>query len=282
MYVIKVGGALGTTFSSVCNDIHALTSRGETVVVVHGGSAEANALGQQLGHPPRYLTSSTGMRSRYTDAATLDVLTLAMVGRVKPLIVAQLAGLGVRAIGLTGIDGVLVSAEKTPPVRAILDDRLRVVRDDLTGRIASINSELLDLLINGGYVPVVSPPVIDLNNGPLNIDADRLAAAIAVALRADQLLILSDVPGLLRDINDPASLVRSIPAGAIDEYMELARGRMRVKLQAARDAINGRVARVVLGDGRGSSPVLAALDGAGTTLEATPYAKGIHSSTTQG
>jgi acetylglutamate/LysW-gamma-L-alpha-aminoadipate kinase len=198
-----------------------------------------------------------------------------MVGRVKPLLVAQLARLGVRAIGLTGIDGVLISAEKTPPVRAILDERLRVVRDDLTGRIVSINRELLDLLINAGYVPVVSPPVIDLNSGPLNIDADRLAAAIAVALRADQLLILSDVPGLLRDVNDPASLVPSILAGALDQYLELARGRMRVKLHAARDAINGGVARVVLADGRGSSPVLAALDGAGTTLEASPSAEGI-------
>jgi acetylglutamate/LysW-gamma-L-alpha-aminoadipate kinase len=277
VYVIKVGGALGTTFSGVCNDIHALTSHGETVVVVHGGSAEANALGQQLGHPPRYLTTPSGMRSRYTDAATLDVLTLAMVGRVKPLLVAQLARLGVRAIGLTGIDGALITAEKTPPVRAILDERLRVVRDDLTGRIASINSELLDLLINAGYVPVVSPPVIDLNSGPLNIDADRLAAAIAVALRADQLLVLSDVPGLLRDIADPASLVRSIPAGEIEQYMELARGRMRVKLHAARDAIRGGVARVVLGDGRGSSPILAALGGAGTTLAASPCAEGVPS-----
>jgi acetylglutamate/LysW-gamma-L-alpha-aminoadipate kinase len=268
MYVIKVGGSLGDELVNVCNDIQMLVERGVPVVVLHGGSVEANRLSRQLGVPSRYLTSPTGMRSRYTDPATLDVLTMAMAGRVKPLVTTQLVQRGVRAIGLTGIDGALVTARKTPPAKAILEDRLCVVRDDMTGRVAEINTALLRMLLDGGYVPVISPPVIDLKVGPLNIDGDRLAAAIAVALGATHLIILSNVPGLLRDPTDPTSLVPHLPQRSFAEYVEFAQGRMRVKLLAAQEALAGGVRCVILGDGRLSSPIQAALSGQGTTLEA--------------
>lgn len=267
MLVVKVGGSLGDQLMNVCADLRRLTLRGEPVVVLHGGSAEANRLHEQIGVPKRYLRSSSGMHSRYTDAATLDVLTLAMAGRVKPSLTANLVRCGVRAVGLTGIDGALVLAKKTPPARAFLDDRLVVVRDDLTGRVRSVNTALLRLLLDGGYVPVLSPPVIDPDCGPLNIDGDRLASAIAVALGATQLILLSNVPGLLRDPGDPASLIRRLEPSSFEEHAGLAQGRMRVKLLAAQEALSGGVRRVVVGDGRLASPIAAALAGEGTVLD---------------
>ncbi|HEY0736676.1 MAG TPA: [LysW]-aminoadipate kinase [Herpetosiphonaceae bacterium] len=268
MQVIKVGGALGPMLSNVCNDIHTLVGRGETLVVVHGGSLDTNELADQLGQPIRYLTAPSGMRSRYTDPATLDVLTMAMLGRVKARIVAQLVRLGVRAVGLSGLDAALVTAEKTPAVKAVVDDRLRVVRDDMTGRVTALNKDLLDLLLTAGYVPVISPPVLDPQVGPLNTDADRLAALVARTLGAESLILLSNVPGLLRDPSDPGSLVPTIPGDDIDHYLGLAQGRMRVKLLAAYEALTGGVPRVVLGDGRIDGPISAALAGLGTTLVA--------------
>ncbi len=267
MYVVKVGGSLGDQLVNVCADLQRLIEDGKPVVVLHGGSAEANRLSQQLGVPMRYLRSSSGIHSRYTDPATLDVLTLAMAGRVKSSLTAHLVRRGVRAVGLTGIDGALVLAKKTPPAKAYLDDRLVVVRDDLTGRVVSVNVELLRLLLGAGYVPVLSPPVIDPDVGPLNIDGDRLASAIAVALAATHLIILSNVPGLLRDPADPASLISRLSLGNFAEHVDLARGRMRVKLLAAQEALLRGVKRVVLGDGRLASPIEAALAGQGTTLE---------------
>jgi len=267
MYVVKVGGSLGDQLVNVCADVQRLTERGEPVVVLHGGSAEANRLHEQLGVPVRYLRSGSGMHSRYTDPATLDVLTLAMAGRVKPSLTAHLVRCGVRAVGLTGIDGALVRAKKTPPAKAYLDDRLLVVRDDLTGRVVEVNAELLLLLIGAGYVPVLSPPVIDPEVGPLNIDGDRLASAIAVALPATHLIILSNVPGLLRDPADPASLVPRLSLRSFAEHVELAQGRMRVKLLAAQEALQRGVQHVILGDGRLDSPIEAALAGQGTTLD---------------
>jgi acetylglutamate/LysW-gamma-L-alpha-aminoadipate kinase len=267
MYVVKVGGSLGDQLVNVCADLQALAESGEPVVVLHGGSAEANRLGQQLGVPMRYLRSSSGAHSRYTDPATLDVLTLAMAGRVKSTLTAHLVRRGVRAVGMTGIDGALVLAKKTPPARAYLDDRLMVVRDDLTGRVVSVNADLLRLLLGAGYMPVLSPPVIDLDVGPLNIDGDRLAAAIAVALGATHLVILSNVPGLLRDPADPESLIPRLSQENFAAHADCAHGRMRVKLLAAQEALRQGVQRVVLGDGRLASPIAAALAGQGTTLE---------------
>ncbi|WP_182877308.1 [LysW]-aminoadipate kinase [Microbispora sp. H10670] len=271
--MIKVGGSLGADMSRACADIRALVDRGDSVVVVHGGGAEADRLADELGRPRRYLTAPGGRRSRYTDAAALDVLVLGMLGRLKPPLVTELLRLGVRAVGLSGADGGMVTARRTPPANVVVDGVRRVVRDDLSGRISAVDAHLPRTLLAAGYVPVISPPAYDPESdagsggsGLLNVDADRFAAHLAVALEADWLIILSNVPGLLRDAGDPASLVAEIPCEDLAEYLDLAGGRMKVKLRTAGEACLAGVPHVVLGDGRGPSPVLAARAGAGTTL----------------
>lgn len=267
MLVVKCGGAAGIDAAAVCADVAALRDEGEAVVVVHGGSVEAHVLGERLNVPPRYLTSPSGVTSRYTDRSTLDVLTMALGGRVNPAMVVHLLKLGVPAVGLTGLDGMLLEARRKPVVKAIIDGRVRVVRDDLSGRIIRVNTQLLNGLLAGGYVPVISPPAFDPQSGPVNVDADRAAAAVASAIHADRLVILSNVPGLLQDLSDPLSLLDRVWLEALDAHLALAGGRMKLKLLAAREALSGGVARVVIGDGRASFPVLAALDGRGTVLE---------------
>lgn len=266
MLVIKCGGAAGLDTAAICADIAARAGSGEQMVLVHGGSKEANDLGERLSHPARFLTSPSGVQSRYTDAATLDVLTMAMAGRINPALVSRLIGLGVRAVGLSGVDGALVQARRKPANRAVVDGRVRVIHDDLTGKIAGVNAGLLRLLLDGGYVPVVSPPALDPVAGPLNVDADRMAAAIAAALQAECLVILSNVPGLLRDPADPSSLVTTVPPRGMPGCLGLAHGRMKLKLIAAREALCGGVGRVILGDGRLEAPIQKALAGRGTVL----------------
>ncbi|MFI9720165.1 [LysW]-aminoadipate kinase [Streptomyces sp. NPDC052396] len=264
--MVKVGGSLGEEMDRACADIRRLAAAGTEVVVVHGGGAEADRLAGELGRTTRYLTAPDGRRSRYTDAAALDALTMAMLGRVKPALITALTAAGVRAVGLSGADGGLVAARRTRPARVRVDGQERVVRDDLSGRIGAVDPHLLLTLLDGGYVPVVSPPALDPEAGLLNVDADRLAAQLAVALRADWLVILSNVPGLLRDPGDPASLVAEVPVGQLPHYASLAGGRMKVKLRSAGEAYLAGVGQVVLADGRHPSPVLAAQAGAGTTF----------------
>lgn len=267
MVVVKAGGAAGVDREAICANVAALTRAGESVVLVHGGSAEADHLGTRLGHPPRFLTSPSGVRSRHTDRETLEILTMAIAGRVNPSVVARLLSLGVRAVGLCGVDGGLVLAARKKAIRALANERVLIVRDDLSGQVTRVNVALLWVLIGAGFLPVLSPPALDPEVGPVNVDADRLAAAVAVALEAEELVMLSNVPGLLRDPDDASTLIGTIPAGGFDRCLELARGRMRPKLLAVREALRGGVARVVLGDGRVPEPIDRARAGLGTVAD---------------
>ncbi len=266
MIILKIGGAVGINLANICDDIVDLRQTDEGVVIVHGGSAEANALSQQLGQGPRFLTSVGGVQSRYTDAAALETVTMALAGKIKPHIVALLQQRGIAAVGLTGLDGAQIQARHKAALKAVIDERVQIVRDDLTGRIERVDATLLRLLLQGGYLPILSPPVFHQDLGMLNVDADRLAAAIAVALKADTLLILSNVPGILRTLTDPASVVKTIAYSELGQYDPLITGRMKLKIIAASEALAGGVPRVLLGDGRVPQPVHQALAGHGTTI----------------
>lgn len=268
MIVVKAGGAPGVDGLAICRDIEALVRGGEQVILVHGGSQATHQLGERLGYTPRFVTSVSGVQSRYTDPLALEVLTMAMVGQVKPRLVAELQRLGVMALGLTGIDGALLCARRKSALKVRTGERIQVIRDDLSGQITGINTALLHTILAAGFVPVVSPPALDPATGPLNVDADRVAAAIAGALHAEHLVILSNVPGVLRDVNDATSLVSKVPAGHMEQCLALTRGRMRIKVIAARQALADGVRRVILGDGRLAHPVLQAFGGRGTVLQA--------------
>lgn len=266
--VIKVGGGEGVDVDAVCADLAALVQQGHRVVLAHGTSAAANALSERVGVPARTLQSPSGHVSRYTDPETLQVYMMAAVGQVNPGIVGRLQALGVNAIGLNGLDGHLLGAKRKDAVRAIdpTTGRQRVVRDDFTGRVETVNVELLRLLLDAGYTPVVAPLAMGMDCEPLNVDGDRAAAQVAGALQADTLVILTNVPGLLAKFPDESSLIRHIPQSGLDRAIELAGGRMKKKVLAAQEGIEMGVKRVVLGSSRLTSPVQAALRGEGTVI----------------
>jgi acetylglutamate/LysW-gamma-L-alpha-aminoadipate kinase len=192
----------------------------------------------------------------------------AAAGQVNKRLVAALQGLGCNAVGLSGVDGRLLQAERKTAVRTVENGRQRIVRDDYTGKLTTANAGLLRLLLDHGYTPVVAPLALGQEAERLNVDGDRAAALIAAALRADTLVILSNVPGLLERFPDEASLVRHVPDERLDWAETLAAGRMKRKVLAAREALAGGVRTVILADGRVMQPVQTALAGAGTWLGA--------------
>ncbi len=273
--VVKCGGSEAIQAGGVCADVAALCREGEQVVLVHGGSSEIERLAAQLRVPQRTLLAATGASSRYSDAATVDVLTLALAGRAKPRLLLALAAHGVPAVGLTGADAGLLRARRNAAQRAIVDGRTVVVRDDLSGRIVGVNTAVLRLLLDAGVTPVVSPPAVGAPGELLNVDADRVAAAVAVALGATRLVLLTAAPGVLRDTADQGSLLPCCELPATGEATPGPvgpTGGMRRKLHAARDALVGGVPRVVVADGRGGHPLARALAGAGTTVALRPVA----------
>lgn len=266
MIVVKIGGSAGVNLDALCRDLAELVKAGQEIVLVHGGSHETNLLSAKLGKPPRFVTSVSGMESRYTDRETLEIFEMAYVGKVNKAIVERLQKLGVNAVGLSGLDGRLLEGKRKDAIKVIEGGKMKVLRDDYTGRVEKANTGLIALLLRNGYFPVITPPAISFESEAINVDGDRAAAVLAQALQADTLLLLSNVPGLLRNLHDPDTLIRTVDVGEIDEVMEFAQGRMKKKVLGAKEALAAGVGRVVIGDGRRDRPISDALSGMGTII----------------
>jgi acetylglutamate/LysW-gamma-L-alpha-aminoadipate kinase len=267
MIVIKVGGSAGINYDLVCDDVATLVKDGHRLVLVHGGSDETNRISTQLGKPPRILTSPQGYTSRYTDAGTLDIFAMVYAGKMNTRIVERLLKRGVNAVGLSGLDGRLLEGPRKASVRAVVDGRQVLVRDDFTGRVEKANVGLLRLLLDNGYTPVISPPACSTEGEAINVDGDRAAAVLASALGAKQLIILSNVPGLLRAFPDESTLIPSIRYAELEQALSFAEGRMKKKVLGASEAIGAGVSQVVFGDARAARPVFNAMNGQGTVIQ---------------
>lgn len=272
--VIKIGGAAGVATERTLNEIAQYLARvgaDRRLVLVHGGSEVTNELARELGHEVRTLTSPGGLTSRYTDREMLRIYAMAVAGQSNTELVAQLQRRGVNALGLTGLAGRLLLARRKAAIRALTPEgRVQIVRDDYTGQIEQVNASLLNTLMEAGYTPVVAPLALSHEGERLNVDGDRAAAAIAGALGAAELAIVTNVAGLFRDPHDPATLIRHIEAEQLEEYAGCAQGRMRKKILGAGEALANGVKRVCIGN----APLEDLLNGGGTIIEATAVATG--------
>ncbi len=265
--VVKLGGSEGIDLDAFASDAAASIRAGHRLVIVHGGSHQTNVLSEQLGHPAKFVTSPSGHTSRRTDRRTLEIFQMACRGQLNQQLVERLQRLGINALGMSGMDGRLWEGNRKPAIRSVENGRTVVIRDDYTGTVETVNVGLLRLLVDAGYTPVVSPPAISIQSEPINVDADRAAAQTAAAMGAGTLLLLSNVPGLLRHYPDESSLITSIRRPEVESYIELAGGRMKKKVMGAGEALRGGVARVVISDARVANPITRALAGAGTVFQ---------------
>lgn len=264
--VVKLGGTEGVDFQAICNDARDLLKEGQKLVFVHGGSAEANTLGELLGTPPRFITSPSGYTSRYTDRQTLEIFLMAVNGKVNSLLVEQLQKMGINAFGLSGLDGRLLLATRKDAIQSIENGKRKIIRDDFTGKIEQVNTSLLNALLDAGYLPVIAPVATSHQGEALNVDADRAAAMVAAAMQAETLVLLTAVPGLMRSFPDEKTLIRDLPVSKLPEALESAQGRMKKKVLGAEEALHGGVGQVIIADGRTAQPISAALAGSGTSI----------------
>ncbi len=267
MLVVKIGGSEGIDLDAVCDDAARLVGSGQRLVLIHGGSARTNEVATALGHPPQFVTSPSGYTSRVTDRQTLEIFEMVYCGQVNKGIVERLQARGVNALGLSGMDGRLWQGSRKKAIRVVANGRQRILRNSFTGKVEQVNSELLGHLLVADYLPVLTPPAISFEGEAINVDGDRAAAATAAALDAEQLLLLSNVPGILTDFPDEESLLSHIAVDEIEAVRnQYAQGRMRIKLLGAQEALQAGVRRVTLGDARIERPISKALAGEGTVI----------------
>src|SRR5690349_25178979 len=192
---------------------------------------------------------------------------MAVNGKVNSLLTEQLQMLGINSFGLSGLDGRLIRATRKDAIQSIENGKRKMIRDDYTGKIVSINTDLLLMLLQAGFLPVIAPVAVSERGEALNVDADRAAAMVASALRAETLLLLTAVPGLMKNFPDESTLIRQLSQSQLAAASEAAQGRMKKKVLGAEEALQGGVSRVIIADGRIQNPISNALAGNGTVIQ---------------
>ena len=249
--VVKLGGEIllnAEALDGLAADISALALEGVGAVVAHGGGPQADVLAERLGHSVR----KVGGR-RVTDEGALEVAKMVYRGSANVELVAAIGKHGARAVGLSGVDAGIIRAARRPPVT--YRDRITGVQTlvdfGAVGDITAVNTELLTLLLGMGYVPVLASLCADEQGNIYNVNADTVAQAVAVALGADRLIILTNVAGILRDYKDRAT---RIPTCNLAEVQALIAdgtisGGMLPKVQNCIEAIRAGVPAVQIVDG---------------------------------
>ena len=256
LLVVKAGGrVLDQGLSNIVLDVKPLLSEHD-VVFVHGGGIAVTEIATRLGKEQLFITSPGGFRSRYTDRETVDIYTMVMAGKLNKEIVVQFQAHRINATGLSGLDGALIRAVRKKKL-VIVDQRgrKRAIAGGYTGRIVGVNVGLLRLLLDNGFVPVVSSIALSEEFEPLNVDGDRAAAYLAGALKADRLLLLTDVDGL---VLDGKVVPRLTPAEAKDALKQIGGG-MITKVHAAIEALTLGSEEVVITSGLVDHPISGAL-----------------------
>jgi len=265
MILVKAGGGEAVNWPGLAADI-AEVRKTEPVIVIHGAHALRDSLAARLGIPVRKVVSPSGVTSVYTDEEALEVFLMAYPGVANKRIIAQLVRGGVNAVGLCGVDGRLWQAKAKKDLLVRENGKTKLLRDNLTGRVEKVNAGLLRLLIEGGYVPVLSAPAISEEGEIVNTDNDGAAAVLAEQMGIERLVFLFEAPGLLKDPARPETLIPRIARGSLDDYMGFAEDRMKKKLLGVKRAFEGGAKEVYFGDGRWERPLRDSLAGLGTVI----------------
>jgi len=246
--VIKYGGHAmvdDQLKKDFARDVTLLKFIGLNPVIVHGGGPQINEVLERMGMSPKFVR---GMR--LTDAPTMDVVEMVLGGKVNKQIVSQISREGGKAVGLSGKDGGLIVAEKLHIVFQDGDDKPpEIIDPGLVGRPTHVNPDIIHTLTDKGFIPVIAPVGVGESGETFNINADLVATRIAEALRADRLVLLTDVDGVL---NESGDLVSTINAQTIQEMIasQLISGGMIPKIECAIDAVRKGIEKVHILNGK--------------------------------
>jgi acetylglutamate/LysW-gamma-L-alpha-aminoadipate kinase len=256
MITIKIGGSVvDNLHPSTILDIKKLVES-EGVVLVHGGGKEVTKVCEQLGKEIKFVTSPSGIKSRYTDKETVEIFTMVMAGRINKTIVQMLQKNGINAIGLSGVDAKVIQAERKKKLIIINEKgRKQAIDGGYTGKIKEINSSLIKNLLEQGLTPVISPIAIGEESEFLNVDGDRAAAYVAGKIGSDKVLFITNVDGLLMD----DKLVTKLTLAEAKEIRPKIGPGMEKKILASAEALDMGVKEALIANGQKENPISSAL-----------------------
>jgi acetylglutamate kinase len=246
--VIKYGGSVGDEeLHNFARDIVLMRYVGMNPVVVHGGGPQIGNLLERLGKESRFVAGL-----RVTDSETMEVVEMVLVGKINQKIVAAIQTLGGNAIGISGKEGKIILARKIDVSKLALENNIKIPKNEdlgMVGEVEKINPNLIKVLENAGYIPVIAPIGFDEDGGTYNINADHVAGKIAGALNAVKLVILTNVPGILDNDNNLVSTLTESSARDLIRTGAISSG-MIPKVMCAIESLHEGVDKVHIIDGR--------------------------------
>ncbi|HXK26991.1 MAG TPA: [LysW]-aminoadipate kinase [Candidatus Binatia bacterium] len=263
MIIIKIGGGRDVNLNGIVQDLASLTER---FIIVHGANAVRDEIAAKMGFPTQTVTSVSGYSSVLSDEKAIDAIMMGYAGIQNKRLVELCQQRGINAVGLSGLDGKLVQGARNKGIRVRRNEKTIMMRD-FSGKPKQINQELLALLLDHDYVPVICIPIIDENNCAINSENDDIVAVLQESLHADTVVQLIEAPGFMDDINDDRSLVPAISRAELDAREAQVEGRMKRKMLALKKLMENGAARVIISDGRVEHPVQNALSGKGTIIQ---------------
>ncbi len=271
-FVIKIGGAVlqdGKVLHGLAGDISVLYNIGIRLIVVHGGGPQADVLLGRLNHEPEKIAGR-----RITDSETLEVTKMVYGGKMNMEITAALQRANTRAVGISGVSGGTVLAVKREPTLVKDPDTGMEKKVDFgyVGDITRVDLELVNTLVSHDYIPVIACMGVDGDGNILNINADTIAQEIATSAKAEKLIYVTDVQGVLEDKDEPSTVISYLDLAGARELLEDGRvsGGMRPKLLNCISAVEGGVERVHVIDGTAEHGLLMEIftnQGCGTLME---------------
>jgi len=263
MILVKIGGGESINLEAVIAD---LSRQDSAFIIVHGANVLRDQISAKLGLEKTILTSASGYSSVFSDQDAIDVILMSYAGLRNKRIVELCQRYDINAVGLTGLDGRLVQGERNKGIR-VREKGKTLIKRDLSGKPRVINTSLLRLLLDNGYCPVLTIPIVDEKGFAINSENDDIIVKIAAALEIDTVIQLIEAPGFLDNPDDESSLVECMTVAELNAREAAVEGRIKRKLLAlTRLCANGKT-RVIISDGRIEHPVEDALNGGGTHIQ---------------
>jgi len=252
MIVIKIGGSVvDGLHSSALADIKSIAKKYK-LVFVHGGGKEVTSTATKLGKEQKFIMSPGGVRSRYTDKETAEIYTMVMSGKLNKAIVQMLLRNGIKAVGIAGIDAGILKAERKKKLIIINEKgRKMVIEGGYTGKITSVDASLIGNLVRSGYTPVISPIALSEDFDFLNVDGDRAAANVAGGIKAERVIFVTDVNGLMLD----GKLVNSMTLNEAKSALPKIGSGMDKKVLACIEALEMGVKEAIISSGQVENPL---------------------------
>ena len=267
-FLIKYGGHAMVNEQArswIAKDLVLLKYVGINPIVVHGGGPEINRAMEKMGKKPEFIHGL-----RVTDEETLDIVKMVLIGKINGDIVSKLERYGGKAVGLSGKSGQLIKAKKK--IQYLMKDSQKIEVDlGMVGEVEHVDTKLIDILVEKRYIPVISPIGVDHQGNDLNLNADIAAGDIAGAMDAKKLIMVTDVDGIMDDVNDQSTLHRRLTISQIEDMIEkgLITGGMIPKIEACINALDKGVQSVHIVNGKTPHAVLLEIfaeDGVGTMI----------------